>query len=347
MAVTDEVVQMIKAGRDSTVQLTDAQVLALTGAWVEAWDELQPVFDDALQATVAVADGPIPASVMARDRRITQALLAARAALEDLQVRTEEIVAQDVPAATLNARDAHLASLQAQLPPEAPGIVLGRLDDDALAVIVARTTQQIHASVLPLSAESAAAMRAELIKGITVGSNPRRVASRMLARTEGAFNGGLTRATRIARTEMLDAHRTTQLQSVAANRSVLAERIWIATFDSRTCGSCLGQHGSTWPLEAFGPEDHPNGRCIFVDKTKSWEELGFTGIDSEPRDDIADRDAWWENQTEQSQDALLGKPRADLLRSGEISWTDLSTRNENPEWRPSYALTPLKDLPTP
>lgn len=347
MAITEEVVRLARAGRDATVALTDAQVLALTRAWVDAWDELAPQFDDALDSLLRDSPGLIPADRVARDRRVSQALLQARTALEDLSEQAQEIISRDVPAATLIAHDAHLATLQAQLPPEAPGITLGRLDPEALDAIVARTTQQIHAASLPLAAEAAAAMRAELVQGITVGENPNAVARRMLRRTEGAFNGGLVRATRIARTEMLDAHRVAQLASVQENRSLLSHRVWIATFDARTCGSCLGQHGTEWPLDAFGPEDHQQGRCVFVDKTKSWAELGFTGIDDEPSDDVGDRDAWWENQTERSQDALLGKARADLLRSGKIGWTDLSNRQENPEWRPSHTLTPLRDLPTP
>lgn len=347
MAVTEEVVRLARAGRDATVSLTDAQVVALTRAWVDAWDELAPQFEDALEGLLRDAEGVIPASRVARDRRVTQALLQARVALDDLGVQAEGIVARDVPTVVLTAHDAHLATLQAQLPRESPGVALGRLDDEAVDALVARTTQQVHASTLPLAADAAAAMKAELVRGIVVGANPDAVARRMLRRTEGAFNGGLVRATRIARTEMLDAHRVTQLASAQANRSVLSHRVWIATFDSRTCGSCLGQHGTEWPLDAFGPEDHQQGRCIFVDKTKSWEELGFTGMGEEPADDAGDRDAWWENQTEASQDALLGKPRADLLRQGKIGWEDLSTRRENPEWRPSHTLTPLRGLPTP
>jgi len=41
---------------------------------------------------------------------------------------------------------------------------------------------------------------------------------------------------------------------------------------------------------------------------------------------------------------VLGKERLDLLHSGAIKWDDLSTRRENPDWRPSYVPTPLSDL---
>lgn len=187
-------------------------------------------------------------------------------------------------------------------------------------------------------------MRAELIRGITVGDNPNTVARRVMTRTEGAFNGGLARAARIARTEMLDAHRTADLATAQANRSMIAAKVWICTFDARTCGSCLGQHGTEWPVDEFGPADHQQGRCVFVDRTKTWAELGFTGIEDDEPDRGAQRDDWFDNLTPRSQDAVLGKAKADLLRNGDITWADLSKRIDNDAWRPSYVETPLKGL---
>lgn len=345
MSVTDEVVALARASRARTVEVTDQQVIALTQAWVEAWDTLAPEFADALAALVAGADGTIPASVVAKDRRITQALARARVTLDDLAVGARDRVLNDVATVVLDAVDAHLATLQAQLPAEAPGVVLGTLDPDALDAIVARTTGRIEAKTLALPAEVAALMKAELVRGITVGDNPNTVARRIMARTEGTFNGGLARATRLARTEMLDAHRMADLRSAQANRHLIAARVWVATLDSRTCGSCLAQHGTEWPVDTFGPEDHQQGRCTFIDRTKTWAELGFTGIEDDDQDLPAERDDWWANMTPDSQNAVLGKTRADLLRDGQITWADLSTRRENPDWRPSQVLTPIRDLP--
>ena len=345
MPVTDEIARLVRASRDRTVAATDQQVVALTTAWVEAWDALAPEFDAALAALLADTDGTIPASRVAKDRRITQALARARSTLDDLAARTQATVTADLASVVLDAVDAHLASLQAQLPPEAPGVVLGRLDPDALDAIVARTTGRIEAASMALPAEVAALMKAELVRGITVGDNPNVVARRIMARTEGTFNGGLARATRIARTEMLDAHRAADQRAAQANRSLISARVWVATLDSRTCGSCLAQHGSEWPVDAFGPEDHVQGRCVFIDRTKTWAELGFTGIEDDDQDLTAERDEWWDNLTPGSQDAVLGKTRADLLRDGQITWADLSTRVENPDWRASHVLTPIRDLP--
>lgn len=344
MTITPDLVRLVRASRDRTVALTDQQVVDLTRAWVDSWDTLAPEFEDALARLLSTADGAIPASVLARDQRLTQALTRSRQALDELEDYTGTRVTVDVGDAVLDAVNTRYTSLQSQLPPEAPGALLGRLDDDALDAIVARTTQQITSAAVGLSASAAAAVRAELIRGITVGSNPNVVARRMLRRTEGAFNGGLVRATRIARTEMLDAHRLADQQATAANRSIVAARVWTATLDAKTCGSCLAQHGTEWPVDAFGPEDHHAGRCIFVDRTKTWAELGFTGIEEPEMDLTGERDEWWANLTDTAQDATLGKTKADMLRNGDITWDDLSKKVDNPGWRPSYTETPLKDL---
>ncbi|VXA92559.1 phage minor head protein [Citricoccus sp. K5] len=344
MAVTDEVVQLVRASRDRTVELTDQQVVAITRGWVDAWDELTPKFADALTVLLATDADTIPASVIAKDRRLAQALAAARSRLDELAALTKVTITNDLGTAVLDAVDAHLASLQAQLPPEAPGVTLGTLNDDTLDAIVARSTQQIASTTAALAPAAEAAMRAELIRGITVGDNPNTVARRIMTRTEGAFNGGLARAARIARTEMLDAGRAASRASAQVNRDLITARIWIASLDSRTCGSCLAQHGTEWPVDQFGPEDHQQGRCTFVDKTKTWAELGFTGIEDDEPDRPAERDDWWNSLTEETQDRALGKTRADLLRNGDVTWADLSTRHESPDWRPSYSLTPVKDL---
>lgn len=349
MALTQEVQELIRYSRDRTVALSDAQVLDLTRAWVDAWDELAPDFEDALDSLTAPGVRLTGAQI-SQDRRVVQALKRAEQALQELQATAESRTVRDLDAATLDAANAHYAALQAQLPAQEywpQGFQMVKLDPEALSAIVARTAQQIHSDLIPLSQDSIAAMRAELTRGIAAGTNPYPVARRILKRTEGAFNGGLARAARIARTEMLDAHRTASTESNRANLGVMAGQTWIATLDSRTCGSCLAQHGTEWPAEAWGPEDHQNGRCTFVPKTKSWAELGFAGIPDEPHDDVADRDEWWDNLTPASQDKVLGRTRAELLRSGEITWQDLTLRRDNAQWRPSYTMPSLRELQTP
>ena len=335
----------MQATRQGINELTDQQVVALVTAWVDSWDGFSAELQDALDQLAAGAeDGRVPAQAIQRADRLQAAVAKAQAEAERLQTLAAESTTALADQAARMGADAAAQAITAQLPPGAAASRWVPLNEEALTAVVARTTQQIHASSIPLSAEMVAAMRRELRNGITVGDNPRPVARRIMSRLEGHFNGGLTRATRIARTELLDAFRAADLQAAQANRHLISARVWVATLDSRTCGSCLAQHGTEWPVDTFGPEDHPQGRCTFIDRTKTWAELGFTGIEDDTMDLAGERDDWFDNLTEDSQNSVLGKAKADLLRNGDITWADLSTRRENPDWRPAHVETPLKDL---
>lgn len=347
MSITPDVVDLARAGRASTVARTDEQALALAKAWVDAWDALAPEFRDALDRLVDAVDAGdlLPATTLARDRRLGQALARALDVTDQLVADMTATVSADISPVVLAAADTQYQALLAQLPAGSAGTAgLAVLDPSAVEQIVARTTERIHAATLPLPEDVVARMRQALVTGVVVGDNPRRVAARLVDQVEGRFAGGLARAERIARTEMLDAHRRADQAMSEKNRSLIAAQVWCATLDSKTCGSCLGMHGSEWPAAEFGPADHPQGRCIFLPRTKSWAELGFTGIEDQGMDLAAERDAWWDNLTTHSQDRILGAARAQYLRDGG-TWSALSTRRENPDWRPSYGLTPLRDLP--
>ena len=80
----------------------------------------------------------------------------------------------------------------------------------------------------------------------------------------------------IARTEMLDANREAALETRKTNNDILECWEWWAQLDSsRTCISCIAQHGTRHPADEPGPLDHHQGRCVAVPATKSWRELGF------------------------------------------------------------------------
>jgi hypothetical protein len=138
------------------------------------------------------------------------------------------------------------------------GIVAGRFEPSALAAIIARASGQIHADTIPLSDDAVAAMRAALIEGIIVGDNPIPVARDMVARVEGAFNGGLTRALTISRTEMLDAYRAASAYIHRANADLVTAWQWYARLDSRTCfpaGTLVRTQRGEIPIETVNVGD--------------------------------------------------------------------------------------------
>lgn len=345
MAVTADTLRIAADLRTRLERMTDAQTLALTRAWVDAWDVLAPQFQLALLELMAQADrGVVSRSVVAKNIRLRDALQATRAMLDTLAAQTETVVTNDVAAAVLDAVGGHAALIGSQLPPDAAtaGVSFTRMSPDALAAIVDRTTQRIHSATLPLPADVEQEMKKQIVRGIAVGENPRRVAAKVLDATERRFNGGLTRALTIARTEMLDAHRAATQESEKANKTILAEWEWHAALNARTCPSCWAKHGTRHPLDVSGPDDHQNGRCARVTVTKSWKDLGFDI--EEPEDLTPDAETEFNNLTPETQRAIMGATRLELLRSGQIKWADLSRVKQTPGWRDSHVVVPVKDL---
>lgn len=345
MAITRETLRIVDRIRKDLTKMTDAQTLALVRAWTEAWDVLAPEFNDALVELLAGAkDGAVARSVVAKSSRLRDALQAARAVLDDLASQTDGLLSNEVSAAVLDAVDGHAALIGSQLPTNAAqvGVSFTRMSPEALAAIVERSTQRIHSSTRPLPADVERVMKRELIRGIAVGDNPRRTAARIVKQTEGRFNGGLTRALTIARTETLDAHREATQASEKANKKILEEWEWHAALGARTCPSCWAKHGTRHPLDEAGPNDHQNGRCARVSVTKSWKELGFDI--KEPASVTPSAEDAFNNLTPETQKTIMGAKRLELLQSGQISWADLSTKNSTAGWRDSYGATPVKDL---
>lgn len=344
MAVTTETLRVVERLRRQLTAMTDAQTNALTRAWVEAWDVLLPEFELALTELLTNAGDTIPRGVVARNARLSKALQAARAMLDELAPASRDIISADVQQAVFDAVDGHALVIQSQLPPNVAGVTVdfNRVSADAMAAMVERTTQQIHASTKPLPADIVRQMKRDLVRGIVVGDNPRKTAARMVKQAEGRFNGGLTRALVISRTETLDAHRAATKASEKANKDILAEWEWHARLDARTCPSCLVQHGSRHPLNEHGPLDHQQGRCARVSITKSWKELGFDI--EEPKSLTPDAREWFDGLTPETQAEILGPAKLKLLQDGDITWEQLSTRRQTDGWRDSYGVTPLKNL---
>lgn len=344
MAITDETLLIAATTRARLINATKAQEVALARAWADAWDLLSPEIMASLLELMAqyATKGRIPRSVVAKDVRLRRAIAQLSATLREIARAGGEAVAALVPAEVLAAGPDLQASVDTQLPPGRTVPVVHPAPD-ALDAIVMRTQQRIHSQYKALSTDSVRAMKTELIRGIAVGDNPRTTARRIMNRTQGRFEGGLSRAMAIARTETLDAYRAASTAASAANTEVLAGRRWTAALGPRTCPICISKHGRIYPPGTDGPYDHVNGRCCFTDVTKSWSELGFDGID-EPAPIWTDRNAWWDALTPSAQASLVGKGRAELLAAGRVRWESLTELQQNVGWRPTFRLKPLQEL---
>ena len=311
--------------------ILDHHTTTLTAAWATSWASVAGELEAALLELAE--DGDVPWWRIERSRRAQQGLAAAGRALEDLAELTGTTISDDAARAIGLGVDGEIAMIGAQLPPGHDGVV--RVDDAQISAMLGRTTQQITAVSWPISAETQAAIQAELARGMIVGDNPREAARRMVAATEGRFTGGLSRALTISRTEMLDAMRTAQHATEQVNAQSLAGWTWGAHLDARTCISCISMHGTEWPLTEPGPIDHQNGRCARLPRTKTWAELGFPNI-PEPDLGMVDAGEWFDGLTEQEQRAMLGPRGFDAWRAGNFPMDQWSTRRTTDGWRDSF-----------
>lgn len=340
MTINPETLRIIDRYRAATTGITDEQTRVLTGAWVDAWDAVADEFDDALQALTVGKTPPSQAQVR-RSAKLAQALDAIGAQLDDLARQTGVVIFGGLPTAMELAGTTHVALLSSQLPAGAGALLAtswDRIDSRAIAAIITRTTGRVHASTWPLSDEAVAVMRRSLIRGLAAGDNPRVTARRMLLDTEGRFNGGLARATTLARTETLDAMREAARLADEANRTVTKQWEWIASLSPRTCPACWSMHGQTFPVSTPGPEGHPNCRCSRVPVTKSWDDLGFVGLE-EPPSLVPDAEATFAALPEADQLAVLGRARYDAWVRGDYPMSAWAVRRDNPGWRPSWQMS--------
>lgn len=307
--------------------------------WADAWDQ---VADELESALASLGDTPT-VSAMRRSRRLTYALDAIRDALDDLATANGITVAGMLPGATGAAGRINTDMILGQLP-EGMGRVAGvvnwdRIDPKTIDAIITRSTQQITALTNPLSRDARKAMEQGLLSAVVRGENPR-WAARAMIRAERTFNGGMARAMTISRTEILDAMRTASAVSDDANRSALGGWTWVATLGPRTCPACWAMHGTEWGVDDPGPYGHQNCRCARVPRTKSWAELGFTGI-SEPPSLLPNNQSTFERLSVNEQKSVLGPGRYKAWRAGKYPMDKWATLRPNDQWRPSYVVSPL------
>lgn len=350
MAIQPQTLRLVQRLRVQVGKEADAATRTLTQAWVRAWDEVAAAWRVAMDDLVAqaAADGQWPGRwQLARTHRLQMVLDASTDALVKLGDQTGVQVTDAAGQAAQYTADAEPEIITSQLPggqqTDALSVFAGRgAPQTAVDFLVARTAQQITALTRPLSAQATEAMRRALIRGIAVGSNPRDAARDMVVRVQGQFEGGLNRATVIARTETLDAYRRASQLVDQQNAQVLQGWTWLATLDGRTCPSCWAQHGTTHTLDQPGPLDHQQGRCARIPTLLPWSKLGINT--PEPLSVLPDARARFNALSEDEQLHVMGPDRLKLLRTGKVDWSDLSIRRESTGWRPSYGPRPVRDL---
>lgn len=343
MPVTPRTLQLLDDVRTAVDRVVDAQVRDLVAAWADAWDEVAPDLTATLLEMLVAGDRVTRAQLL-RSQRLRRALAIIAAELERLAEEAGVRITGDLAAVIELAGAAQASVLDSQLP---AGFITSedfaawsRVDAGQIAAIVARTTEQITSRTADLSTEAYQVVRRELIRGVAAGSSPRETARRMVQRAESGFNGGLTRALVIARTETLDAHRAAAQLSQEQHADVLAGWVWLCKLDTRSCPSCWDQHGQLHDLDEPGPIDHHQGRCARMPKTKSWAELGFDRV-PEPEDLTPDAEQRFLALTAAEQLSILGPKRYAAWLAGDYPMGSWSVRRSSDGWRDAFHVSPV------
>ena len=81
-----------------------------------------------------------------------------------------------------------------------------------------------------------------------------------------------------------------------------------------------------------------NCRCARVPVTKTWAELGFTGIRERPSLHRSS-EAYFNRLSEANQRAILGDAGFEAWKRGDYPMSEWVKQQDNPGWRPSYVAT--------
>lgn len=337
MPVTSRTLRLQRQLEAELASITNHQVRDLVRAWAEAWDEVAPDLTATLLEMLVSGDKVSRAQLL-RSTRLRRALTIIAASLKQLAEDAGVRVIGDLADIIDRAGAAQASIVDSQIPPNAGHLVeldtWSRVDGRQLAAIVRRSTEQIASLTRPLSREAYTALRRELIRGVASGSNPRATAARIVARAERAFNGGLTRALVIARTETLDAHRAAAAIGQAQHADVLKGWVWTAAMSNRTCPACFGMNGTEFPLTTPGPEGHQQCRCSRVPVVRSWKDLGYDI--EEPPSALPDSATFFDGLDAADQRAILGPRGYNAWASGKWPMSEWAEKRSTPGWRDSY-----------
>jgi SPP1 gp7 family putative phage head morphogenesis protein len=168
-----------------------------------------------------------------------------------------------------------------------------------------------------------------------IGDIIRRIRGRSVGR--GRFSGGVMGTTTreaeaIARTAVTFVSNRGHMEAYEANKDVVGAVEFTATLDSRTTPICARWDGTVWGVDDPGkmvPPLHVNCRSVLT-PVVDWKSLGMEPPSEGTRASAGGQvpasttyEEWFRGQSKSVQDSVIGRARADLFRSGKITFRDM------------------------
>jgi len=329
-------VVLVGAQRQEVNLTVDRAVRSAVGEYVRVSDEAQSLLARLLrQEADLLTSGQTLSLEQLRQRERAQAtLLAVQDRLAQLG-QTGQVAARNAITGELvpMAVDYENALIRSQLPANLQGFGV-RVSPEALQAVVERADARLG-YLRNVTADTARQINRTLTDGIVVGDNPRDAARTLLRRVGRAFDGGIVRAERIMRTEMLDSYRNANAVIQNANTDVVEGWEWWSAGDERTCAGCWAMHGEQFTNDVPGPDGHPNCRCARIPVVLRSLAGDFPMGPS--------KEELWGRLDEQQKLRILGPTRYGLTDGGPPP-RDFAVQREAPGWRTYRVATPVREL---
>lgn len=308
-------------------QETEAQ---LTAAYQQIWVAIEPVvvvLAAAMTEAVAAGETITPAWLVRQEAYRTLERQVEQAVVEIAGNLVVQVTASQAEAVVLGEQAARsmitargLADSR-RVPHTALLDMVGRLQDGT----------PLRRLFDELGPDVSQRLQSALIEGLRSGRGVDPVARQI----RDALGGNMSRAMRIARTEVVSSYRNATLAHYRQHPEIIEGWVWLAAIqrnDPPPCPVCLAMHGTVFPLETpFG--SHPACRCTAAPWFRTIpNEAGPTG------------EEWFSEQPEQYQRRVLRPGEYTAYRDGQITLSDLVLYQDDPEWGPQRRRKPLRAI---
>lgn len=317
-----------------------AAASVLVNAYKPMQAKLVPQIEE-LSAAISEMTPPTPAAIRRLDRY--RALLRqTETEMQRLGVLTGQQAEIGATSAANLAADQALALMDAAIGPRPPSVsyTFNRLPKAALQEFAGALQSDSPLTKLldGFGAEASKRLQDALFQGVALGEGPRALADRMRV----DLGGNAVRALVIVRDTTLGVSRRASLATYQANGDVCEGWTWHSALSDRTCAVCFALHGQVFGLDV--PFFSHNGcRCAAIPRTKSWAELGFSGI-PDTRPEIPDGADVFAGLDEGVQRQILGPGKYSLYQSGKLGLSDLVAETNSGVWGPGRRVRTLAEV---